>query len=68
MMLCACAAPVEARPRAPANNRAESATLQDVLIIVDPSDLERPAVSPARSEPASAGLISPHAAVPLNAT
>ena len=51
MMLCACAAPVEARPRAPAKNKAESATLKDVLIIVNPSDMGAPAISPALSQP-----------------
>ena len=44
MMLCACAAPVEARPRPPANKSAESATLKDLLIIVIPSDAGSPAI------------------------
>ena len=69
MMLCACTGPVDARPRAPANKRAESATLKDVLIIVNSSDYGRPAISPARSQPRRvAELIPPHVAVPLNRT
>jgi len=50
MMLCACTGPVEARPRAPANKRAESATLKDVLIIVIPSDMGALVTSPAHSQ------------------
>src|ERR1700723_2788017 len=36
MMLCAWTGPVDARPNAPANKKAESATLKDLLIIVVP--------------------------------
>jgi hypothetical protein len=51
MMLCAWTGLLEARPRAPANKKAESAILKDVLIIAIPSDMGDQAVSPALSRP-----------------
>jgi hypothetical protein len=68
MTLSARAAPVEARPKAPANKRAESATLNDVVIIASPSKMGTAALSPAVSLPDEAEPIAPHAAVPLNPT
>ena len=62
MMLCASAAPVVAKPKAPARKRAESAILIEVLIIANPFDAGAPALSPAPSradDPPSSFLLMP---------
>ena len=49
--LCACTGPVDARARAPATKKAESAARKDVLIIVVPSYAGVPATSPGHLQP-----------------